>query len=246
MIRSPYLLYYKNKGKIMNNNIGHNNPPVDNKITFLTPVEEIEDLVKAQLEEHIKKADNALDVCNRVPKIIESDNIHEKIIALIAELMKINKAIEDDRVAFKKPYLEANKKIDNLFKLNVKDRIITKEITSAMSALKLKLSDYDTKKYNEEKLKQEEELKAIAKLAEKDGIEINQNKITEVKNVKSEFGGTAIKNIVKNWTITDENEIPRKFLSVDHKKIDEAIKNGAIKIKGIKITESVVTSVRRK
>lgn len=91
----------------------------------------------------------------------------------------------------------------------------------------------------------EEKLKEIeTSLSEKVSKWIQED-IFKIKSIEVEDGTLSIKNSW-DWSLLDSELIPREFLCIDEKKIEEAVKQGIRKIPGIQIFEKENMSLRVK
>lgn len=228
-------------------NIGGNNPPDEEKLTMLTPVKDIPTIVEKDVTELAKRADELISLCDRIPEKIEDEEVYDKVIAVVAELRKNDSERDDKRTELKSPYLKAGQEIDKQFKLinpeTKEDR--SKKVQTLIKELTNRLSEYDTKKYNEEREAAAKEAENIASKAREDGIEIpTENPEIKLSSRKSEHGGMSTRSVIIEWEITNEEELPRSVLSPDKKKIQELIDKGAT-IPGITVKERVSTVVKR-
>ena len=230
-----------------NTGIGGNNPPEEKRIEMLTPAEDIQILVGKDVTELTEQASNLLDTYGRVPDKVESDEIYDKVVALVAAMRQTEADRDEKRKRHKQPYLDAGTAVDKAFNLpDSEGNECRKKLDAAIKNLTDRLSVYDTANYQAEQAQAAKEAEELAEKAKSDGIEIDTSKV-EVKldSRKSEHGGMSTRSVVKEWTVTDEDALPRSVLSVDPKKVQALVDKGA-KIPGIEITERVATVVKRK
>lgn len=231
---------------------GDNNPPEDLP-PQLPSAEELKIIIKNDVEASVGHAVLELDTYSRVPETIENDEIYQRVTTLTTRIKDVIDTADNNRKNHKAPYLKAGKLIDDEFALvlTVPDgtvRKLKKELEDATSALKKKLSEYDTKKYNEEQQAAEAERALLAEAAAKDGIEMEAtvSNVAIASSVKSAHGGQSVRSLVTEWEIEDESLLPRSVLSVDRAKVEKLIADGATEIPGIKITKKVKTHVKKK
>lgn len=227
-------------------NIGGNNPPEDAKIIALPCAEELEKIYEKAAEEIKNKAQGILNTCKRIPEEIKDDETYEKVVAVIASIRTIDADRDKQRKVAKDPYLKASTEVDRIFKLQTEKSFLSKDMEKAIKDLTKKLSEFDTLKYQKEKEANLLAAKELEKKAAQDGIDLDiKDAETKLSSVQSKHGGTGVRTVKKTWTVTDESKIPQSLFSLDKTKVDKMIEDGAQTIPGIKITEEVVTSVRR-
>ena len=226
--------------------LGGNNPPDDQRIDMLTPAEDIDSIVSADVKELTKRADELLATCSRVPETIEDQATYDKVVALIAGIRQMDADREDRRKKIKEPYLKAGQAVDAAFKLlNDEKKERSKLLEAKIKDLTGRLSVFDTAEYQKQQEEAQKEAAALSEQASKDGITIPSAEVqVKLESRKSEHGGTSTRNVVREWTVTDEDALPRSVLMVDPKKVQELVDQGA-KIPGIAVTERVETVVKR-
>ena len=229
-----------------NTGIGGNNPPEDQRIQMLTPAEDIQTLVGKDVKELSEKSAELLGTYSRVPDTIDNEGVYDRVVALVAAIRQVDSDRDEKRKEMKAPYLAGGKAVDDAFKLpddEGTDR--AKKMDAAIKDLTYRLSVFDTAKYQEEQAKAQQESDALAAKAKEDGITIDSSKVeVKLESRKSEHGGMSTRSVVKDWEITDEDALPRSVLTVDTKKIQKLVDEGAT-IPGVKVTERVATVVKR-
>lgn len=191
---------------------------------------------------------NSLEVKANQLEITDEKSMVEAS-SILGVIASTKKRFEDVRKFFTKPLNDHVRNIKDQFKaqaepLNRADKIIRTKV------LKYNQEQERKRKEEEERLRKlvEEANKKAQEYAEITGEEHIPIVIpqTEVKqSVKSNLGTTTIKKV---WTfeVVNENEIPREYLVLDVKKVNEAIKAGVREIKGLKIYEKDEIAVRGK
>jgi len=226
--------------------IGGNNPPEEEKIVMLPAATEIPMIVDADIKELTKTIDDLLSTSGRVPGAIENQEVYDKVVALIAAMRDAESDRDERRKKQKEPYHQATLIVDKLYKLpNADKEDRSKLLEVAMKDLNKRLSVYDTAEYEKRKIASEAEAAKLAEEAAKDGIEISPATVAvKLESRKSEHGGTSTKTIIRDWEVEDESALPRSVLSIDHKKVQALVDQGAV-IPGIKVTERISTVVKR-
>lgn len=225
--------------------IGGNNPPEDQKITDLSPADEVAKIIKKDVESLAAEYDELLGTFSRMPENVTEQDVYDKCVAVIAAMRNLNAKREEVRKNHKDPYLKATQLIDKAFKLeNDQKEDRSKLLDNAVKTITDRLSEFDTAEYNRKREAAELESAKISEQARQDGIEISVEANVDLASRRSEYGGTSIKTIVREWEVTDEELLPRSVLSVDPKKVQALVDQGA-KIPGITVKERVETVVRR-
>lgn len=234
--------------------LGGNNPPPDQRLNMLTPAEDIPAIVAQDVKELSATIDGLLATVARAPEKIESDEVYDRVVALIAALRDSDNKREEKRKAVKDPYLKASQAVDAAFKLveseaeagDGKPKERSKLLDDAVKSLTSRLSAYDTAKFEREEAEARKEREALAADAAKDGITIDPDAVeVKMESRRSEHGGLANRSVVREWEVVDEAALPRSVLSIDPKKVQALVDQDA-EIPGIKVTRRVETNVRRK
>jgi hypothetical protein len=229
----------------------------DNKPPEVLPLQlaskdEIPTMIKGDLQQLTETAVLELDTFSRVPERIESDEIYQRVTTLATRVKGVIDDVELRRGKHKRPYLDATKLIDDIFKLTLpvkdgKDRVLRKELDGAHAALKARLSDFDTRQYLAQQAEIEAERTRLADEAAKDGIQISGEAVAPAiaSTVKSAHGGQSVRRVVDEWAVVDETLLPRSVLSVDPAKVQKLLDEGAVEIPGIQISKKVETYVKK-
>ena len=148
------------------------------------------------------------------------------------------KNIEAKRVDYTKPLLDQKKKIDDDFKAAMKPlEELVKEIKSKM----LDWSREEQKRLDEEQIRIEAE--AMSKAKEENTSEVVVPIVNNIKSQRGEASTSTIKKVWK-WKITDETKVPREYLVVNDKALNEAMKNGERRIDGVEFYQEEQMSIR--
>lgn len=141
------------------------------------------------------------------------------------------KKLEDKRVDWIKPLLEAKRKIDDDFKQAIRP------LEDYVATVKTKMLDW----YRVEQKRLDEEQKKLEAKAMEDAKKNKQSEVIVpiINDVKTHRGDLATATVSKKWMykLLDENAVPREYLIVDEAKIKTAVKNGVRKIAGVEIYE---------
>jgi hypothetical protein len=161
----------------------------------------------------------------------------------LSVLVNHRKRVESERTYMKAPVLEQCKRIDNFFN-RVKDKIQGIE-----NVLRQKVGKYVMAKQEEQRKQEEERQKVMqeelrrAKEEKREVENIELPAVVEAPTyIRTDLGKAVTKKIWK-FEITDEKDVPKKYLSVDEKKIRQAVKDGVREIKGVRIYEDIVLAV---
>lgn len=138
-------------------------------------------------------------------------------LSMSLQARKIRKQLDDTRLSIVRPHLDFQRAINK----------IVKEYEASLEKiennLKQKLDEY---------LQKSSSTNNAAFIAYSKEICVEDGKLTKVKKW--------------SWELEDEQIIPREYLALDEKKIDEAIKQGVRNIPGIKIFEKEEITMRVK
>ena len=149
------------------------------------------------------------------------------------------KKLEEKRVEWTKPILEAKRKIDDDFKQAIKP------LEEFVATVKTKMLDW----YRVEQKRLDEEQKKLEAKAMEDAKNNKQSEVVVpvINEVKTHRGDLATATVSKKWMykLLDENLVPREYLVVDEAKIKAAVKNGVRIIAGVEIYEDYVNPTIR-
>ena len=175
----------------------------------------------------------------------------QKSSGILSDIATAKKRANDLRFSLTKPLDESKKRIMALFSPFID------QFEKATKIIKDKVRDYyfeqeeKARKAEKERLlaeaKQEEEIKKAQEEDREPVVEeipvIPEVKVPE-KTVKGVAGGSMTVKKIWKFTIVDEKLIPNEYRIVSEQLINEAIRNGAREISGVKIYEDKVVSVR--
>lgn len=205
-----------------------------------------------------------LDDKNKVADSIELKDIGNFNVANVAlkEVKDILKTIEDQKKDITKPINDHLKFLRGIFK-PVEEYCESIKVKFE-SKITIYLKAEQEKSLALEKAKREEELKKIEadkqaaitgsiifddqELVDK-ATELTQKKVDlENKAITAQktFGDEVKTTLKQVWTfeLTDETKVPRQFLSVDDKKIKQAIRDGVRDIAGVRIYQDAQLAQR--
>lgn len=224
---------------------------------MLAGVDDLPTMMRGDLEKVTNDAVLQLDTYSRIPDVIESDDIYQRVVTVSTKIKGVIDDIEARRGAHKRPYLDATQVIDGAFKLSYvapgspedeKPRLLKAELEAAHKSLKGRLSARDTVLHRQEQARIAEERDRLAALAAADGIEMSDAPVAAQGPVvaKSVHGGMAQKKVVKVWSLVDIEKLPRSLLMPDPDAIQKLLDAGAKEIPGLKIEEVVDTHTKRR
>ena len=175
----------------------------------------------------------------------------QKSSGILSDIATAKKRANDLRFSLTKPLDESKKRIMALFSPFID------QFEKATKIIKNKVRDYYFEQ--EEKARQAEKERLLAEAKREEEIQKAQEEdrepvveeipvIPEVKvpekTVKGVAGGSMTVKKIWKFTIVDEKLIPNEYRIVSEQLINEAIRNGAREISGVKIYEDKVVSVR--
>lgn len=137
--------------------MGHNNPPSDMEI--------LQERINENNAKLLGSVDQLLADAAALPKVIENDDQAGEVTDKIKELTGTMKALESTRVAEKEPYLALTRAVDGFFKVPAgKLELAKKQIT-------VPLNDYLNRKATAERIRRENEARALREAAEAQAAE---------------------------------------------------------------------------
>jgi len=167
-----------------------------------------------------------------------------KSIELSTTAKRINKSIDDARMAAKRPYLDFNQQLDGMV------RPIQKALTLLEASERKKCIGYRNEVLRKENEAREADIKAEAAKAKIKsplaGLSIGSPKpaMAAVAKVDSMRAGSGSYHKVMVPKLVDIAKVPVKYLLVDWKAVKAAQKNGVTKIDGIEFVEEMDMTLR--
>ena len=149
---------------------------------------------------------------------VSSQETSKQALSMALQARDIRKAIDSKRIELNKPALSFQRAV------NAFSKTIDGKLRSIEQTLQSKIQNFD--------IERKEAHKAV-------GIAPPETKI------KIEEGGTYTQTVWE-FTVVDESKIPREFLMVNEKAINESIRKGVRKIDGVEIKSKEITRMRRK
>jgi hypothetical protein len=216
---------------------GIEEPAVEPQVAKQPPASLDIKTVKLRLAKYDKEVDKmvetatALEILDDVSRAAGTD--------MASDARKIERAIEEVRAFYKRPALEYGRAVDNLaqqFKGRLQQVVNTIKQKDRQYQAKL---DLEHRKQQEAARKAQEDLqKKIDDEAKAAGVEAPKVEAPVVapppSAVKTEKGSISYREVWK-FKVTDESKVPRDYLSVDERKIRDAVKNGIRQIDGVEI-----------
>lgn len=149
--------------------------------------------------------------------VIENEESASQALSMSLQARKIRKQLDETRLSIVRPHLDFQKAINKIVKE------YEAKLEEIENNLKSKLDEY----------------------LQKSASTNNASFITKSQEMLVEDGKlTKVKKWV--WELENEALIPREYLSLDSKKVDEAVKQGVRNIPGIKVFEKEEISMRIK
>jgi len=222
-----------------------NKPP-----TWTIPMSMINPLdpapAKAKLQKYETEIQKMTDIAQAVEIVDQASNL--EAVAMASQAVKLFKAIEHARKEIVK---EPNEFIRGV---NAFAKVYTAKLKAIESELKAKINSYSVK---QEMIRREAERKAqdeARKLQAKIDAEAKKKNIKPVVvpppvlPVKSEptrtAEGSASTRKVWAWEVEDHSLIPFKWMVLDEKKVNQAVRLGMRNIPGIRIYQETKTVLR--
>lgn len=179
---------------------------------------------------------------------VVDDQTNITAVEMTAQARKLYKAIEDIRKAAVAPSNEFVKAV------NAVAKTYTGRFETIGNGLKKKISQYQAKVELERRKAEAEARKAAEEAQKKLDAEAKKAGVEPVKveapvvpdPPKATYTAEGSAHQRKQWTFEVENaaDVPREYLTVDEKKIREAVKAGVREIPGVRIWEESTTVIR--
>jgi hypothetical protein len=202
--------------------------------------------IRTALAPYEAQINNMADTAAVVQVMDDKTNI--LAVEMASQAKRLNNAIEKSRKEFVDPANQFVKAVNNLAK-NYQGKLQAIE-----GGLKSKISGYQTKLEMERRKREEAERKARLELQKKIEAEaallnieapvMAPAVVPEVVKVIRTEAGTASQRKEWRFEVTDESQVPREYMAVDLGKIRQAVKAGIREIRGIRIFEESVTTLR--
>lgn len=197
----------------------------------------------------------------QVPRVEVTDQAsNEKATDLIKLIKTSRKKLDDVRKELTGPVDRALKAVNKYFR-----ETAFQEADAAEKDIKGKIAAW----YTIERQRREEEARRraeaeeakrleLAEAAEAQGLDAAADAILEggIENAEAEMkaakmgttrgqhGGTSSARTVWKWRLTDKDQVPREYLTVDNVLVNEAVRNGVRELPGIEIYEDVQIAIR--
>lgn len=149
--------------------------------------------------------------------VVSDEESASQALSMSLQARKIRKQLDETRLSIVRPHLDFQKAINKI----VKD--YESKLEEIENRLKERLDEY---------LKNSASSNNASFITKARGLSVEDGKLTKVKKW--------------TWELEEEALVPRDYLSLDEKKIDEAVKQGVRTIPGIKILEKEEISMRIK
>jgi exonuclease VII large subunit len=162
-----------------------------------------------------------LDLTPLISRASEHEVVNEEsasqALSMSLQARKIRKQLDETRLSIVRPHLDFQKAVNKIVKE------YESKLEQIENNLKNKLDEY---------LKQASSTNNSSFIIKSREMLVEDGKLTKVKKWV--------------WELEDEQSIPREYLTLDEKKIDEAVKQGIRNIPGIKVFEKEEITMRVK
>ncbi|MGH2640048.1 MAG: hypothetical protein ACRDF4_12330 [Rhabdochlamydiaceae bacterium] len=164
-----------------------------------------------------KKLDLTPLISRASDHVIENEESASQALSMSLQARKIRKQLDETRLSIVRPHLDFQKAINKIVKE------YEAKLEEIENNLKSKLDEY---------LQKSASTNNALFIAKSKEMFVEDGKLTKVKKWV--------------WDLENELLVPRDYLSLDNKKVDEAVKQGVRNIPGIKILEKEEISMRIK
>lgn len=164
-----------------------------------------------------KKLDLTPLISRASDHVIENEESASQALSMSLQARKIRKQLDETRLSIVRPHLDFQKAVNTIVK---EYEAILKEIENSLTS---KLDEY---------LQKSASTNNSIFIAKSKAMFVEDGKLTKVKKWV--------------WELENELLVPRDYLTLDNKRIDEAVKQGVRNIPGVKILEKEEISMRIK
>jgi len=162
---------------------------------------------------------------------IETEEDFTKATEFLNQIVVRIKRIEELRIQFTKPILDAKNAIDTEFKAS---SVPLREVEAKVKSIILDYRKKEAELIEKKRLEKLKEAEKITNIGEQEQALEEVKEIRQETNVQVSSGTNRFRKV---WTfdIINEKIIPKAYLKVDEMAIRKAVKDGERKIKGVKI-----------
>lgn len=207
---------------------------------------DIEPYIKLDIETLTSKSDEAKNLADLI--IIDDDETNLQASEALSRIKAFAKDCEAERIRIKAPFAKTAKLIDDFFKpflerFDDAETVIKRKIKDYMIEKDRRIAEARRKAEEEyrKKLEEERELAEIERRNEK--IIAPPPAIINTQKVEAPSGTISRRKIWK-WELEDINKVPLKYMTIDEKLINQAVRSGIRAIPGIRIYEDFEISGR--
>lgn len=186
--------------------------------------------IKIKLEESLKESVTFLGIVKEHE--ITGPDEYEQVTEFLKVTKHKMKLLDQERSVSVKPLNDQVREINQWFKKPL-DKLKEIEV-----ALKKMLTSYQVKQREEQ-----EKLLAAAASASTEHVEAQALILAATKQAPPTVSGLSVREVWQ-WQVTDLSLIPHEFFSLDHSKLDAAVRNGAREIPGVRVYKDTRVSVR--
>jgi hypothetical protein len=203
---------------------------------MVNSIERIEVHLEPEVEEIGKFSTGVQFLLKKMSELeIATDEECKAALRIAGEAKTLYKQIEDVR----KRAIEPSRKV--IAVVNDAAKYLTQQLDNLAESINIKLAMWHKTLEDQAKVAKE----SAKQLSDSLGLNIDIYVPEAPKTLSNEYA-VASKKIVWEFEVSDEASIPREYLSVDEKKIKEAVKAGIREIPGVKIWEGSTMTIRRR
>lgn len=194
--------------------------------------------------DHADLLKRAADGVAGVPVDLAAIQSEEEAEAFTDQAADLKDLLEEADAAFepeKKPWRDASKTVDDFFSFR-------SAIKAAVARLVAQLNAYATAKRDaarKAELAEQERARREAEAFDEPVPIVAPAPVKDVARVVTPFGRKAAAGTKWDWELVDITKVPAHYLIVNKAMVDAAVKTGTRSIDGLKIFDTVTTSIRR-
>ena len=217
-------------------------------ITFKTQVgPALSQLSKYLSHQYGKRFAEIINESNKLKKI-DSEKTNKQAVSLTGKASKLEKELEGERIHLTKPLLSFKGGVDSQFKEYTQKLVVVGNglrglITAYQNRIELERRMAE-KAAADEAAKLQAEIDKDAKEAGVEAPQVVTPVVPPTPTVTRTDEGTA--SVIKTWSfeVEDLGKVPREYLGLDDRKVNNAIRGGVRNIPGLRIFEKSQVRVR--
>jgi hypothetical protein len=186
--------------------------------------------IKVKLDESLQESVKFYDIIK--DHQIEDEKEYEEATELLKATKGKIKLLDQERTLTVKPLNDQVRQINSWYKKPLD------KLKSIESTMKKMLAQYQLRQRQEQ-----EKLLAQAASEKTDHAEAQLLVMQAAKKTAPAISGVSVREVWK-WDLSDESKVPMEYYSLDHSKIDAAVKSGKRDIPGIRVYQDAQVAVR--